>query len=108
MYMWRSENNLWESICFFHPVGFQDQSQAIRLEGKCLNLLSHLTGSKVKLLNKERKHIHVYMHMLTCAGECTYTHTHTYTHTIELSLAHSTQKNNNHNYAKCSCSSTVV
>ena len=35
------EDNLWESVLFFHDVGPRDQTQVVRLGTKHLYLLSH-------------------------------------------------------------------
>ena len=41
-HVWRSEDNLWKAILFYH-VGPWDQIHAFRLENKCLWPWSHLT-----------------------------------------------------------------
>lgn len=41
--MWKSEKNLWVLDLFYH-LGSKDQTQVISLGGKCVYLLSHLTG----------------------------------------------------------------
>lgn len=47
--VWRSEDNLWEPILSFYCVSLRDQTQVVRLGGKRLSLLSHLTGSLSRL-----------------------------------------------------------
>lgn len=46
MRVWRSENNLCETVPYYH-IGHRAQIQIIRIAGKCLYLLSHLAGSLV-------------------------------------------------------------
>jgi hypothetical protein len=48
-YIWRSQDNLWESIFFIYYVGLVNQTQAIKLRGNHLYLLSLLV-SLIKLL----------------------------------------------------------
>lgn len=43
-YMWRSEDNVWELLFFYH-VGPRHQAQVVRLGSKSLYLLSNLSGS---------------------------------------------------------------
>ena len=40
--VWRSEDSLQKSVLLFHQGGSGDQTQVIRLGGKCLELQSHL------------------------------------------------------------------
>lgn len=42
--MWMSEDTLQKLVLSFSYVGPRDGTQAVRLSGKCLNLLSHLTA----------------------------------------------------------------
>lgn len=44
------ENHWLEFVIIFYHVCFEDQSQLIRLGGKCSYSLSHLTGPKYFLL----------------------------------------------------------
>ena len=43
-WMWSSEDSFWELVLTFHHVGLGDQTQAVRLGGKCLYPLTHLEG----------------------------------------------------------------
>lgn len=42
--MWGSENSFGDLVLSFSRVCFRDQSQVIRLDSRCLSLLSHLPG----------------------------------------------------------------
>jgi hypothetical protein len=42
--MWRSEHKFQESVPTFHHVGSGDQTEAVRLSSKLLNLLIHIVG----------------------------------------------------------------
>lgn len=44
---WWSQESFQDLSHYFHLVGSRDQSQVIRLDGKCLYLWGHLRGSKV-------------------------------------------------------------
>lgn len=46
---WRSGDNLWRSVFSFHPVGFGNQAQAIRLGGKHCCPPSHQTGPQLDI-----------------------------------------------------------
>lgn len=43
MYIWKSENNLWESVLSFYHMGSRIQTQVIRLVASTLTHLSNLT-----------------------------------------------------------------
>lgn len=49
----RSEDNLQESVPSFHHVGLRDQAQVIRLGGKHLYSLSHLTDLWVAFILRQ-------------------------------------------------------
>lgn len=42
--VWRLEDNFWELVFSFYPVGPRDQTQVCRLGNRCFNPLSHLTS----------------------------------------------------------------
>lgn len=50
-----SEDNLWELVFSYHHVVSEDQTPVIRLDGKCVHLLSHPTGpqkARLKVFQK--------------------------------------------------------
>lgn len=49
--VWRSKDNFEESVPFFYCVVSGDQTQTIKLKGKCLYPLSYLTGPKCGVYN---------------------------------------------------------
>lgn len=50
MYVWKSEESLWELVLSFHHVGPRDGTHVIRLNNKFLYLLSHLSSPRVAFL----------------------------------------------------------
>jgi hypothetical protein len=50
VYVWMSEDNFWESVLSFHPVGLGDEIKVASLGDKGPCLLSHLTGSQFSSL----------------------------------------------------------
>lgn len=46
MHVWREEDNLLNSVLFFHHVDLSSRTQMVRLDSKCLCLLSHHSGPK--------------------------------------------------------------
>lgn len=57
VHIWRSEDNGWASVLFFHHVGAGDQTQVFRLGCKPPYWLSHLAGPFQITLNFKKKRI---------------------------------------------------
>lgn len=45
MVIWRSEDNFWELVLFFHHVHLRDQTRVVKLGNRCSCSLSHLARS---------------------------------------------------------------
>lgn len=53
VHIWRSEDNIWESVLSLYYVNLEDWIRDIRLGNKHLSPLSHLFGSTLQILRSE-------------------------------------------------------
>lgn len=55
LYMHRSEDGLLGSVLSFFLVGSRDPAHVVKVDSKCHNLLSYLTGPGMMFLNARQK-----------------------------------------------------